>query len=236
MAHVKVLLVEDKNVEPTDVKQILESFDYKVYVAAIGKEAVERAKEIRPNIILTHIYFKANIDVIDFSAKIKELEIPVIFLISYSKSPENQKNIIFVPFDYIIKPYDQNEIDQIVKLTIYENKKKREFLENILQNIPNMIFIKDADELNFEMINKAGEKLLGHSFEELYGKSDYDFFPKEEADFFTQKDREVLKNKKLLDIPEEIIDTKNLGQRILHTKKIPLLNKQGDPQISFRNI
>jgi PAS domain S-box-containing protein len=48
--------------------------------------------------------------------------------------------------------------------------------------------------------------------------------------FFTKKDREVLKNKKLLDIPEEIIDTKNLGQRILHTKKIPLLDNDGNPQ------
>ena len=93
-----------------------------------------------------------------------------------------------------------------------------------------MIFIKSADKLNFEMINKAGEELLGHSKEEILGKNDYDFFPKNEADFFTQKDREVLKNKILLDIPEETIETKNFGQRILHTKKIPLLDNEGNPQ------
>ena len=39
MANVKVLLVEDKDMEPTDVKQILESFDYKVYVAAIDNRS-----------------------------------------------------------------------------------------------------------------------------------------------------------------------------------------------------
>ena len=66
--------------------------------------------------------------------------------------------------------------------------------------------------------------------EELLGKNDYDFFPKDEADFFTKKDREVLNSRKLLDIPEEIIDTKNLGQRILHTKKIPLIDKDGKPK------
>jgi PAS domain S-box-containing protein len=230
MADIRILLIEDEDVEATDIKQTLELFDYEVYVETIGKEAIKKAREIKPDIILTHVYFKANINFINFAAKIKELDIPVIFFISYFKSPKNQKNIIFVPFDYIIKPYDHNELDQIIKLVIYENKKKREFLENILQNIPNMIFIKDAEKLKFEMINKAGEELVGHSMGELIGKNDYDFFPKEEADFFTQKDREVLKNKKLLDIPEEIIDTKNLGQRILHTKKIPLLNKYGDPQ------
>ncbi len=70
-----------------------------------------------------------------FLLEIKEFDIPVIFLISYSKSSENQKNIIFIPFDYIIKPYDKNEIDQIVKHTIHENKKKREFLWRIYSKI-----------------------------------------------------------------------------------------------------
>ncbi len=111
-----------------------------------------------------------------------------------------------------------------------ERRESQEFLENIVENIPNMIFVKNADNLNFKMVNKAGEELLGHSRKELLGKSDLDFFPKEEAEFFTQKDREVLQNKKMLDIPEETVQTKNLGERIVHTKKIPILNKDGNPQ------
>jgi PAS domain S-box-containing protein len=109
-------------------------------------------------------------------------------------------------------------------------KESEEFLDNVVENIPNMIFIKSADDLSFKLINKAGERLLGHSREELMGKTDHDFFPKNEADFFTQKDREVLKNKTLLDIPEETIETKKLGQRILHTKKIPLVDSDNNPQ------
>jgi PAS domain S-box-containing protein len=116
------------------------------------------------------------------------------------------------------------------KNTENERRESEEFLKNIVENIPNMIFIKSADKLNFEMVNKAGEELMGQSREELIGKTDYDFFPKDEADFFTQTDREVLQNKKLLDIPEETIENENLGQRILHTKKIPILNKEKNPQ------
>jgi PAS domain S-box-containing protein len=111
-----------------------------------------------------------------------------------------------------------------------EITKSEDFLRNIVENIPNMIFVKSADNLNFEMINKADEDLFGHSREEVIGKTDYDFFPKDQADFFTQTDREALQNKKLLDIPEETIETKNLGQIILHTKKIPIFNKEGNPQ------
>ena len=104
-----------------------------------------------------------------------------------------------------------------------------DFLYSIIENIPAMIFVKDAAELKFVRLNRAGEELLGYSREDLIGKNDYDFFPKNEADFFTCKDMEVLDSRKLLDIPEESIHTRLLGQRMLHTKKIPILDKDGTP-------
>lgn len=105
-----------------------------------------------------------------------------------------------------------------------------EYINSIIENIPNMIFVKDAEELRFVRFNKAGEELLGFKQSELIGKNDYDFFPESEADFFTGKDREVLKEKKLLDIEEEKIQTKLLGDRILHTKKIPIFDGEGNPK------
>ncbi|MFC1488512.1 PAS domain S-box protein, partial [Thermodesulfobacteriota bacterium] len=109
-------------------------------------------------------------------------------------------------------------------------RESEEFLRTIVENIPDMIFVKDAKELRFVRFNKAGEGLLGYSREELIGKNDYDFFPKEEADFFTEKDRNVLSSGEQLDIPEEPIQTKDKGERILHTKKIPIINEKGKPQ------
>lgn len=104
------------------------------------------------------------------------------------------------------------------------------FFDSIVDQIPNMIFVKDAQELKFVHINKAGEELLGYSRDELIGKSDYDFFPPEQADFFTAKDRRVLAAGQLEDIPEEPIHTRHQGLRILHTKKIPLSDVLGQPQ------
>jgi PAS domain S-box-containing protein len=110
-----------------------------------------------------------------------------------------------------------------------EVRQTEHFLRSILENIPNMIFVKDAKDLRFARFNRAGEDLLGYSRHELLGKNDYDFFPKEEADFFTSKDREVLLSGGLVDIPEEPLKTKHRGRRILHTKKIPILDEQGRP-------
>lgn len=103
-------------------------------------------------------------------------------------------------------------------------------IESMIEHLPNMVFLKDAKNLRFVHFNKAGEELLGYSRYELLGKNDYDFFPKEEADFFTSKDREVLTNGRLLDIPEEPIQTRHKGVRILHTRKIPICGASGRPQ------
>jgi two-component system, NarL family, sensor histidine kinase UhpB len=103
------------------------------------------------------------------------------------------------------------------------------FLESIVENIPHMIFVKDADQLRFVRFNRAGEELLGHTRQNLLGKSDYELFPKDEADSFTSADRDVLKSRKVLDIPEEPILTKAKGLRSLHTKKIPILDKNDHP-------
>ncbi|HXA00963.1 MAG TPA: PAS domain-containing sensor histidine kinase [Cytophagaceae bacterium] len=111
-----------------------------------------------------------------------------------------------------------------------ENNKDRLFLETILENIPGMVFIKSAKDLRFTLFNKAGEDLLGFDRKDLIGKNDYDFFPPEQADFFTSKDRDVFKENRIVDIPEEPINTKYKGLRWLHTKKIPLFSQDGSPE------
>lgn len=104
------------------------------------------------------------------------------------------------------------------------------FLNSIVENIPNMIFVKDAKKFKFVLFNKAGEELVGHSAADMLGKSDYDFFQKEQADFFIDKDREVFARGQMVDIPEEPIETKYKGTRTLHTKKIPILDTDGNPK------
>lgn len=109
-----------------------------------------------------------------------------------------------------------------------ELRKLNTYLDSIVDNVPLMLFVKEAESLRFELFNKAGEDLLGYRRADLIGKNDYDFFPKEEADFFIRKDREVLAGNKLVDIPEEEIQTAR-GLRTLHTMKIPILDEKGEP-------
>jgi two-component system cell cycle sensor histidine kinase/response regulator CckA len=109
-----------------------------------------------------------------------------------------------------------------------ETRTLNKFLDSIIENIPAMVFVKEARDLRFERFNRAGEDLLGLSRGAMIGKTDYDFFPKEQADFFVQKDRETLARGTLEDIPEEPIETPR-GTRWLHTRKIPIADHYGRP-------
>jgi diguanylate cyclase (GGDEF)-like protein/PAS domain S-box-containing protein len=112
--------------------------------------------------------------------------------------------------------------------SLFESKKQISFFNSIIDNVPIMLFLKDAKELKFTMINKEAEVLLGLSRKKILGKTDYEIFPKNQADFFVKKDREVLNNKSNLYIEEEKISSKGKTLTI-STKKIPILDEKGEP-------
>jgi PAS domain S-box-containing protein len=121
--------------------------------------------------------------------------------------------------------------DGLTTLLMYRDlEKSEEFLNNIVENIPDMIFVKDARDLRFVRFNRAGETLLGYSRGEMLGKNEYDLFPKKEADLLAARDHEILGAKELVDIPDESIRNRSGEERILHTKKIPILDESGEPR------
>lgn len=115
------------------------------------------------------------------------------------------------------------------KVAEQQLQESQDFFSSIVDNLPLMIFVKEARNLSYIRLNYAGEQLLGLKSGDVIGKSDFDLFPAEQAAFFVGKDREVLDAGEMLDIPEEPVDTMFIGRRILHTKKIPLYDQDGRP-------
>jgi len=104
------------------------------------------------------------------------------------------------------------------------------FLDSLIENIPNMVFIKDVPDLRFIHLNRAGEALLGRPRSDVLGKTDRELFSPEEASHFEAEDRQVLARGTVGDNPEEVIRTPDKGVRILHTKKVPVLDESGRPR------
>ena len=107
-------------------------------------------------------------------------------------------------------------------------KESKELIEAVVENVPLMIFLKEAVDLRFVIFNRAGEELLGYDRKVLLGKNNLDLFPPEQAAHFMAKDREVLDGESgILDIPEEPILTAKKGQRLLHTRKVCIRGADG---------
>jgi PAS domain S-box-containing protein len=116
------------------------------------------------------------------------------------------------------------ELDRRVAERTVELGQAHAFLDSIIENLPDMIFVKDARELRFVRINRAGEEMLGRRREEVIGRSDADLFEAAHAAAFTSADRETLSARRPLEILEEVVQSASRGVRVLHTKKIPIVN------------
>ena len=111
-----------------------------------------------------------------------------------------------------------------------ERQRSEAFLDSVIQNLPSMVFIKRASDLTFVLWNKAHEAATGLVAAKDLGKCDHDFFNREEADRYAATDREVLRTGRMMEVAEETMSTAQYGVRVLHTKKFPIFNKQGEPE------
>lgn len=69
----------------------------------------------------------------------------------------------------------------------------KDFLNSLINAIPDPIFVKD-EKHRWVMLNDEMCERLGYPREHLIGKSDHDIFPKDQADVFWEKDDQVFRD------------------------------------------
>lgn len=175
MKNVIILLVEDESLEAKELKQKLEDFGYQVpYIISKYEEIVKKASDIMPDLILMKIFLKENIEAVN---KIKNLDIPFIYLTEYSENPLIfEKTKITDPYGYIFKPYNSNQLKYTIELALYRHKKEKKLKEN--ENKYRKIFNNDFDMIHLNIIkngipgkfidvNNVGIERLGYTYDEF---------------------------------------------------------------------
>lgn len=104
-----------------------------------------------------------------------------------------------------------------LKHTEEKLQKTNDFLDNIINTVPDPIFVKDSQH-RWVILNDAFCNFIGFSRDELLGKTDYDCFSEQEADIFWEKDDLVLSTG-LENVNEEKFTNASGKSYIISTKK-----------------
>lgn len=132
MPDTSIMLVEDEINVAADVKNRLENMGYEVLgIFDTGEEAIEKAGELKPNLVLMDIVLKGDMDGIDAAQKIRELfDIPIIYLTAYSDEKTLQRAKVTEPFGYVLKPFEDREIQSAIEMAIYKHKMEQQLKES----------------------------------------------------------------------------------------------------------
>jgi len=111
-----------------------------------------------------------------------------------------------------------------------QRRESESFLDSVIENIPDLVMVKDARDLRAVRVNRAAEELLGQPRDVLLGRRVDESLTLEEAEVVNATDRQVLAGHDVVETPKQVITLKSGDKRFLHTKKIPLFNDDGTPQ------
>jgi len=103
-------------------------------------------------------------------------------------------------------------------------------LAAIIECVPDIILVKDADNLRLVLTNRAGEEFFGVPRARLLGKCDHDLFPVAQADALASTDRAVMAAGESVAIPGEEMFSPARGTRVMHTTKFPIADENGLPR------
>lgn len=94
-----------------------------------------------------------------------------------------------------------------------ELKRSKEFLQKVINTIPDPIFVKDKQHRSI-ILNEAFCKFIGYPLEALIEKSDYDIFPQHEADVFWEQNELVFLTSRERENEEEFTDASGMTRTI----------------------
>jgi two-component system response regulator VicR len=115
----RILICEDEKDAQESLKNILVKKDYEVYEASDGKEAIDKTKEIKPDLILLDIRMP-KIDGLEVAEEIRKFDTDakIIFITGFQSSQIRQEASKYDISDYIVKPTSGEDIVAAVEKTL----------------------------------------------------------------------------------------------------------------------
>ena len=101
-------------------------------------------------------------------------------------------------------------------------KRTERFLATIIENIPEGIIAKDARNLRYVFVNKAAETMIGMSRTQMMGRTARELFSPETADLIERRDRQLIAQKRQLEIILDTVDNPIKGRRTIAWRRLQI--------------
>ena len=122
----RILIVEDEAITALDLKYSLEELGYEVIdTVDTGQDAIDKANETIPDVVLMDIKLKGDMEGIEAAAVISKLNVPVIYLTANTDTDTFEKSNVSGVYGFVSKPYDISKLDDTLKATLEKAKAEK---------------------------------------------------------------------------------------------------------------
>jgi PAS domain S-box-containing protein len=177
MSNVHILVVEDEAIVAEDLSQKLKRLGYEVSaVTASGEESIELVRRLSPSLVLMDIRLAGRIDGVEAAQIIRrQHDVAVIYLTAHSDSATLERAKLTEPFGYILKPFEELELETHIQMALYKHKAERELRQQrelfrvTLQSIGDAVLTTDAAG-RIASLNPVAEELTKWTAAEAVGR------------------------------------------------------------------
>ncbi len=132
MPEATILIVEDEAIVAEDLTHKLGRLGYTVCGStARGEDALARVREHCPDLVLMDIRLGGEMDGVEAAERIhRECDVPVIYLTAHADRVTLDRAKRTEPFGYILKPFDERELESHIEMALYKHQAERKLRES----------------------------------------------------------------------------------------------------------
>ena len=127
MEKARILIVEDERIIAQGVWETLKGLGYGVSgIASSGAEAIQKATDLNPDLVLMDIVLKGEMDGIEAAEQIRtRLDIPSIFMTAYDDETILKRAKVTEPYGYLLKPFEERGLHANIQMALYKHQMEK---------------------------------------------------------------------------------------------------------------
>jgi PAS domain S-box-containing protein len=126
------MVVEDEAIVALDIQKRLVAFGYRVVArVTTAEDALRKARETEPDLILMDIKIRGGLDGIETAAAIRSRQdIPIIYLTAFADEPTLARARLTEAYGYLLKPIEDRALRSAIEIALSKHRAERKLRES----------------------------------------------------------------------------------------------------------